>query len=99
MEPFMTQQANTLSFSAPHQPVPAFGSMLAAGAMLASLAVVAYACLHSPDAAVRVQTILQGARVILLTVVAGAVASGLHLFSVAGSRAIKQIAPQQQAAA
>jgi len=43
--------------------------------VLATLAVVAYACLLSNDSAMRVRVILQGAEVILLTWAAGFIAS------------------------
>ena len=73
------QSTQAQSFDAPHHPVPAFQSLLAIGAMLATLAVVAYACLHTADGAERVHLVMTGAKAILVTWGAGFIASGLHL--------------------
>ena len=81
----MTQRTNSqLTLSATQQPAPTFQSLLAIGAMLAALAVVAYSCLQSDDSVVRVHSILQGAEVILLTGTAGLAASALHWISLVG---------------
>jgi len=58
-----------------------FAGILAWGGMLATLLVVTYACLLSPEGAVRVRMILQGAEVILLTLAAGAIAGTLHFLA------------------
>jgi len=55
--------------------------------MFATLLVVTYAYLASPESAVRVQIVLQGAEVILLTLAAGIVAGTLHAISVASESA------------
>lgn len=74
----MNEQTNSLS-TAPHdQTLPAFLAMLSAGAMLATFAVVTYACTQSGASAVRAHVILQGFEVILLTWAAGFLASALH---------------------
>ena len=71
------------SGSLPHHPLPAFQSLMALGAMLATLAVVAYAVLSTDVSARQVQLILQGAGVILLVWFAGFLASALHLAALA----------------
>ena len=86
----MSQQRNSRSLLAPQQPVPAFQSLLAIGAMLATLAVVCYASVHSDDSAVRVAIVLQGAKVILLTWIAGFIASAVHHLSLIGEAAPEQ---------
>lgn len=83
----MTQRANESLYPATHHPVPAFQSLLAIGAMLSTLAIVAYACLSTGDSAVRVHAILQGLQITLLIWAAGAVASILHLAGTAAERA------------
>ena len=81
----MAEQTNTRStLVLAHHPVPNFSGLLAIGAMLATLAVVAYACLQSDDSSLRVRLILQGADVVLLTWAAGLVASALQWISLAG---------------
>ena len=88
----MSEPMNSqMQLSAPHHPIPAFQSLLAVGAMLSALVVVAYACLQSDDSVVRVRLILQGAEVILLTWAAGIVASAVHLVSVASEVAAHKI--------
>lgn len=64
-------------------PVPSFESLLAIGAMLATLVLVAYDCIQSDDSAVRVRLIMQDAEVILVTCAAGFIASAVHRISVA----------------
>jgi hypothetical protein len=88
----MSQQTNCSAVPASHHPVPAFQALLAVGAMLATLAVVTYACLLSNDSATRVHVILQGGEVILLTWAAGMVASALHLIGVAGEAITRKAA-------
>jgi len=61
-----------------------FQALLSWGAMLATLIVIAYACLLSPEGAVRVHIILQGAEVILISWVAGILAGTLHSLGLAG---------------
>jgi hypothetical protein len=65
---------------------------LAIGAMLATLATVAYADLASTLATERVQIILQGAQIIGLTVAAGVIAGALHVLSTAGESAAPVLA-------
>jgi len=89
-EETMTTRTQAISTSA-QQPVPAFLSMLAIGAMLATLAVVAYACLHSDDAAVRVALLLKGAEAILVTWAAGILASVLNAKAIAGESAAQAL--------
>jgi hypothetical protein len=80
----MTAQIRNMMYApAPHHPVPAFQSLLALGAMLAALAVVAYAFLSGDDSAMRARLVLQGAGVILMVWLAGLIASGLHLLATA----------------
>jgi len=79
-----------------------FPVLLSWGAMLATFVVIAYACLLSPDAVVRVRIILQGAEVILLTWVAGNLAGALHSLGLAGEargRTIRQPVDAQAFAA
>lgn len=57
---------------------------MAVGAMLATMAVVAYADFASEFAVERVHIILEGAQIILLTVAAGVMAGTLHLLSTLG---------------
>jgi len=66
-----------LSFT-PRRPALSFAAILAWGAMIATLSVLAYACLLSAEAPVRVHMILQGAEVIVLTLGAGLLAGLLH---------------------
>jgi len=61
-----------------------FPGILGWGAMLAAMLVIAYAGLLSPEAAVRVRMILQGAEVILITLAAGTLAGVLHSLALAG---------------
>ncbi len=63
------------------RPGLSFNASLVIGAMIATLAVVAFAGLSSPVSAVRAHIVLQGAQVVLLTLAAGAIASALHAFS------------------
>ena len=71
---------------------------LAIGAMLATLAVVAYADLATTIATERVHVILQGAQMILLTVSSGLIAGALHVLATAGE-AVPQFLSQHRAAA
>lgn len=89
----MTQRANDSLYPAAHQPVPAFQSLLAIGAMLSTLAVISYACLSSDDSALRARIILEGLQVTLLTWAAGALASIVHLAGVAAERSQSERAP------
>ena len=79
------------SFCATHGPVPAFQSLLAIGAMLATFAVVTYACLHTDDSTLRVALLLKGAEAILVTWAAGILASALHLQATAGESATRAL--------
>lgn len=54
---------------------------MAIGAMLATLAVVAYADFASAFAVERVHIILEGVQITLLTVAAGVIAGTLHMLS------------------
>lgn len=72
---------------------------LAIGAMLATLAVVAYADLASSLPTDRVHIILQGAQMILLTVSAGVIAGALHVLGTAGEHATPVLLPRHAARA
>jgi hypothetical protein len=61
--------------SAHDAPALNFRTLLPAGAMLASLAVVAYACLSTSDSMLQARTIRQGTELIMLVWVAGLLAS------------------------
>lgn len=61
-----------------------FQVLLPWAAMLATLVVIAYAYLLSPEGAVRVPIILQGAEVILISWVAGILANAVHCLGLAG---------------
>ncbi len=60
-----------------------FPVLLSWGAMLATLVLIAYACLLSPESVLRVRIILQGTEVILITWVAGILAGALHSLGLA----------------
>jgi hypothetical protein len=64
-----------------------FPGILAAGTMIATLLVVAYAYFASAEGAVRAHIVLQGAEVILLTLVAGFIAGAVHAIGVASESA------------
>ena len=68
------------------RPGLSFHASLGIGAMIAILAVVAFAGLSATAAAVRAHIVLQGAEVILLTLAAGAIASALHTLSLSAAR-------------
>ena len=70
-----------------------FPGILACGAMLATLVVIGYACLYSPEGAVRVRMILQGAEVILITLSAGTLAGVLHATALALEARRKPVRP------
>ena len=81
----MSQQ-NVSSFHQSHRAL-SFPWILAAGTMIATLLVVAYAYLASAEGTVRVHIVLQGAEVILLTLVAGIIAGAVHALGVASEAA------------
>jgi hypothetical protein len=66
------------SFAHPKFAVRSFEWLIAAIAVLGTLAVVSHAYLEVPDAAVRVQAILHGTYAILVTLAAGLGAGALH---------------------
>lgn len=80
----MSHQADF--FSTERRPALSFAGILAWGAMIATLCVLVYACLLSPEALVRVRVILQGAQVIVLTLAAGVLAGALHSASLAAEQ-------------
>jgi len=55
-----------------------FAGILCWGAMLATLLIIAYAYLASPEALVRAHIILQGAEVLLISLGAGVIAGSVH---------------------
>jgi len=74
----MSQVTNASLLSVRESAAPSFQSLMAIGAMLATAAVVAFACLLSDDSPVRARFVLAGLEVVLLTWVAGFVASLVH---------------------
>ena len=77
----MTEQFT--SSQTPRRPTLSFPGILAWGAMIATLLVIAYAGVLSPEASVRVHVILQGFQVIVLTLVAGLIAAAVHSLGLA----------------
>ena len=71
----MTQQLNSIPAASQDASALNFRALLALGAMLASLAVVAFACLGSGDSLVQARLIRQGTELILLVWSAGLIAS------------------------
>lgn len=86
------------NISSPTQSRPGlfFPVLLSWGAMLATLVIIAYACLLSPEAVVRVRIILQGAEVILISWVAGILAGVLHDLSLASEARRKTIVQEAE---
>jgi len=71
----MSQNLNSNQTAANHAAPLNFRGLLAVGAMLASLAVVAFACLSSSDSLLQARIIRQGTELILLVWCAGLIAS------------------------
>src|SRR5450631_458863 len=92
-EAHMTHNTQSPSLPATLHARPVFQELLAVGAMLATLTVVALACLLSDDSAVRARVALQGEELVLLTWAAGFVASALHALITAQRTAARVIAP------
>jgi len=68
-----------------------FPVLLSWGAMLATLVVIAYACLQSPESLVQARIIVQGAKVIFITWVAGILAGAVYSLGLAGEARHKTI--------
>jgi hypothetical protein len=88
-EAHMTRDTYSPSLLNPNHPTPAFEESIMLGAMLATLIVAALGYLLSDDSAVRAQFVLAGLEVILLTLVAGFIASALHAFIAAHKVALR----------
>jgi len=88
-ESFMLQQ--NISSPTQYRNGLFFPVLLSWGAMLATLVVIAYACLLSPESVVQARIILQGVEVIFITWVAGILAGAVHSLGLAGEARHKTI--------